>query len=139
MEESPSPAPQSKPVTPAARLVARTAPLVAFGLGLRILAAGPAPIPTILRFRALCEPIPKFVAMNQELGRGDERSAKSVGYTPRKGVWSFEGRYRPLLLESSRRPPAGKTCLSSTSRAVSSKATETPFTSRTRPDLRGSW
>ena len=46
------------------------------------------------------------------------------------------GRYCSIL---SRRPPAGKTCLSLTSRAVSSKATETPFTSRTRPDLRGSW
>jgi hypothetical protein len=38
----PPPAPQSKPVTLASRLVARIAPLVAFGLGLRILAAGPA-------------------------------------------------------------------------------------------------
>ena len=39
---STAPAPQSKPVTPASRLVAQEAPLVAFGLGLRILAAGPA-------------------------------------------------------------------------------------------------
>ena len=46
------------------------------------------------------------------------------------------GRYCSIL---SRRPPAGKTCLSLTSRAVSSEATETPFTSRTRLDLRGSW
>ncbi len=39
---STAPAPQSKPVTPASRLLAPVAPSVAFGLGLRILAAGPA-------------------------------------------------------------------------------------------------
>src|SRR5438270_1208092 len=36
------PAPQSKPVAHAARLVAQVAPSVAFGPGVRILAAGPA-------------------------------------------------------------------------------------------------
>jgi hypothetical protein len=41
--EGPQPAPQSKPVTLVSRLVARIAPLVAFGLGSRILAAGPVP------------------------------------------------------------------------------------------------
>ena len=41
-DRSPAPAPQSKSVTPASRLMARIAPLVAFGLGLRILATGPA-------------------------------------------------------------------------------------------------
>ena len=44
------------------------------------------------------------------------------------------GRYCSNL---SRRPPAGKTCLSLTSRAVSSKATETPFTTRACPDFAG--
>jgi hypothetical protein len=39
---STAPAPQSKPVTPASRRVAHVAPSVASGLGLRILAAGPA-------------------------------------------------------------------------------------------------
>jgi len=39
---STAPTPQSKPVTHASRLVAQIAPLVAFGLGPRILAAGPA-------------------------------------------------------------------------------------------------
>jgi hypothetical protein len=39
-----APAPQSKPVTRASDLVAQIAPLVAFELGLRILAAGPARI-----------------------------------------------------------------------------------------------
>ena len=39
---STTPAPQSKPVTPASRLMAQVAPSVASGLGLRILAAGPA-------------------------------------------------------------------------------------------------
>ena len=86
--ESPPPAPQSKPVTRASRLVARIAPLVAFGLGLRILAAGPAPISTVLRLRALCEPIQNSSQSTRELDRGDDRSAKFVGYTPRKGVWS---------------------------------------------------
>jgi hypothetical protein len=64
---------------------------------------------------------------------------KLLGYTPRDGVLSKSGRYRPLLLDSLAQAPAGKTCLSLTSRAVSSKATETPFTSRTRPNVRGSW
>jgi hypothetical protein len=44
------------------------------------------------------------------------------------------GRYCSSLL---RRPPAGKTCLSLTSRAVSSKATEAPFTTRVCPDFAG--
>ncbi len=48
IQPSPLPALQSKPVTPASRLVAPIAPLVAFELGLRILAAGPAPQPTLL-------------------------------------------------------------------------------------------
>ena len=39
---STAPAPQSKPVTHASRLVAQVAPSVAFGLGMRILAAAPA-------------------------------------------------------------------------------------------------
>ena len=47
------PAPQSKPLAPASRLVARVALLVAFGLGLGILAAGPAPQSTILLFGGL--------------------------------------------------------------------------------------
>ena len=47
-----APAPQSKPVTPASRLVAQDAPLVASGLGLRILAAGPAPLTTVLLLRS---------------------------------------------------------------------------------------
>src|ERR1700736_107834 len=64
---------------------------------------------------------------------------KLVGYPPQIGVWSLQGRYRPLLLESLAQAPPGNTCLSLTSRAVSSKATETPFTSWTRPHLRGSW
>jgi hypothetical protein len=44
------------------------------------------------------------------------------------------GRYCSNL---SRRPPAGKPCLSLTSRAVSSTATGTPFISRTRPHCGG--
>src|SRR5204863_5787128 len=44
------------------------------------------------------------------------------------------GRHCSSLL---RRPPAGKTCLSLTSRAVSSKATEAPFTTRVCPDFAG--
>jgi len=51
---STTPAPQSKPVAHASRLVAHIAPLVAFGLGVRILAAGPARITTLLRLHAIC-------------------------------------------------------------------------------------
>jgi hypothetical protein len=52
---STAPAPQSKPVTPASRLVAQITPLVAFGLGLRILAAGPAPF-QLYSYCGRCEP-----------------------------------------------------------------------------------
>jgi hypothetical protein len=45
------PAPQSKPVAAASRLVAQIAPSVAFGPRLRILAAGPAPPTTLLLFQ----------------------------------------------------------------------------------------
>src|SRR5689334_15753442 len=49
-----------------------------------------------------------------------------------------EGRYRPLLLESLAQAPGGQeTCLSLTSRAVSSKATEKPYTTRACPDFAG--
>jgi hypothetical protein len=53
------PAPQSKPVTPASSLVAQIAPSVAFELELRILAAGPAPQPTVL-LSGRCAQIPSF-------------------------------------------------------------------------------
>jgi hypothetical protein len=49
------------------------------------------------------------------------------------------GRYRPLLLDSLAQAPGGQDLPLADLRAVSSKATETPFTSRTRPNLRGSW
>ena len=52
-------APQSKPVTPASRLVAQEAPLVAAGLGLRILAAGPARLRLYSCCGRLCEPGPQ--------------------------------------------------------------------------------
>ena len=55
-DRSTAPAPQSKPVTPASRLVAQVAPLVASGLGLRILAAGPAHLRLYSRCGRLCEP-----------------------------------------------------------------------------------
>ena len=72
-DRNPAPARSQNRVTHASRLVARIAPLVAFGLGLvafglglRILATGP-PLPTVLLLRRLWAPIPKFVttAMNQ--------------------------------------------------------------------------
>ena len=53
---STAPAPQSRPVTPASRLVAQTAPLVACGLGLRIVAAGPAHLRPYSCCGRLCEP-----------------------------------------------------------------------------------
>ena len=52
---STAPAPQSKPVTPATRLVAQIAPSVASGLGLRILAAGPARVRRYSYCGRLCE------------------------------------------------------------------------------------
>ena len=55
--EVPPPAPQSKPITLVSRLVARIAPLVAFGLGLRILAAGPAVLRPYSFRGALHEPV----------------------------------------------------------------------------------
>jgi len=56
---STAPAPQSKPVTHASRLVAQIAPSVAAGLGLRILAAGPATYRLYSYRRHLCEPTPR--------------------------------------------------------------------------------
>lgn len=56
---STAPAPRSKPVTPASRLVAQEAPLVGAGLGLRILAAGPAHIRLYSCCGRLCEPGPQ--------------------------------------------------------------------------------
>ena len=58
------PAPQSKPVTLASRLVAQVAPLVAIGLGLSILAAGPAVHRLYSHRGRSCEPDP-----NSLLGR----------------------------------------------------------------------
>ena len=62
-------APQSKPVTPASRLVAHAVPLVAFGLGLRILAAGPAALPTVLRLRAAVRANPNIRRNRDETGK----------------------------------------------------------------------
>jgi hypothetical protein len=45
----------------------------------------------------------------------------------------MQGRYRPLLLDSLAQAPLGTARLSLTSTAVSSTATETPFTNRTCP------
>jgi hypothetical protein len=55
------PAPQSKPVAAASRLVAQVAPLVAFGPGLRILAAGPVPRLTVLSFLARSEYLNEYL------------------------------------------------------------------------------
>ena len=52
---STAPAPQSKPVTPASRLVAQVAPSVASGLGLSVPAAGPARHPHYSCCGRLCE------------------------------------------------------------------------------------
>src|SRR5207245_4237646 len=54
-----APALQSKPVAPASRLVARVAPSVAFGLGLRIPAAGPARVRLYSYRGRLCDRRPQ--------------------------------------------------------------------------------
>jgi hypothetical protein len=55
--DAPTPTPQSKPVTRVSRLVAQDiAPLVAFGLGPGILAAGPAPYRQYSYHEGLCKP-----------------------------------------------------------------------------------
>ena len=67
---STAPAPQSKPVTPASRLVAQTTPLVAYGLGLRIVAAGPARLRPYSCCGRLCEPEQKgLLRVRAEGGR----------------------------------------------------------------------
>ena len=83
-DRSPAPAPQSKPVTPASRLVAQETPLVASGLGLRILAAGPATYRQY-SYRQRCvrqSQIHRDWHEIVELHRGDARSTKLAGYTP---------------------------------------------------------
>jgi hypothetical protein len=88
-DRSPTPAPQSKPVTLASRLVTRDRAVG--GIRTRAENSGrrASYLPTVLLSRALCEPLPKFVAMDQrEPDRGGSRSVRSVGYMPREGVWS---------------------------------------------------
>jgi hypothetical protein len=53
--EAGAPAPQSQPVGRRSPPRSASAPSVAFGLRLRVLAAGPAPFLTVLRSRRLCE------------------------------------------------------------------------------------
>ena len=81
-------APQSKPVTRASRLVAQVAPLVAFGLGLRILAAGPARVRLYSYRGRLCEPDLKSLLglvrghrliARQQPGPSPDRRARSAG------------------------------------------------------------
>src|SRR5207248_5030476 len=68
---STAPAPQSKPVTHASRVVAHVAPSVASGLGLRILAAGPA-VDRLYSYRGrLHEPGPNNL-LGLVHGRGDQ-------------------------------------------------------------------
>ena len=58
---------------------------------------------------------------------GTDQAARLVGYAPKTGVDSTKAVFGRYCSNFSRRPSPGKTCLSLTSRAVSSKATETPF------------
>ena len=87
---STTPAPQSKPVTQASRLVARVAPSVAFGLGRRIVAAGPAHLRLYSDRGRLCGPslknLPGLVrrhrartAAVRECGSASIRSQPSSG------------------------------------------------------------
>ena len=67
-----APALQSKPVAPASRLVARVAPSVAFGLRLRILAAGPARNSHYSYRERLCDRSPQSCRNAiEERARGD--------------------------------------------------------------------
>jgi hypothetical protein len=77
-----APAPQSKPVTRASRLVAQIAPSVAFGLGPRILAAGPAPIRLYSDRGRLCEPDAKACSSSLEQIRSSARPASRECCSP---------------------------------------------------------
>ena len=69
-----------------------------------------------------------------------QRFAEQLVTRLKREYGGCKGRYRPLLLEPPYGSRSGKTCLSLISRAVSSTATEAPFTYRTRPQsgvLRG--
>jgi hypothetical protein len=91
-----APAPQSKPVTRASRLVAQTAPLVAFGLGSRILAAGPAHNRLYSYYRRQCGRRPK---LNRQIpadkvpscldGRPNWRGSPSSAVRPCFSVWGL--------------------------------------------------
>src|SRR5207248_5689709 len=81
---STAPAPQSKPVTPASRLVAHVAPSVASGLGLRILAAGPA-VCRLYSYRGrLHEPDPKQFARASPRARGSADALPAAGLVSRE-------------------------------------------------------
>src|SRR5579884_662158 len=75
-----TPAPQSKPVTLASRLVAQDAPLVAFGLGLRIPAAGPVVIDST--------PNPAPVGANLTIHQGQAKRPLALASASRGGTTS---------------------------------------------------
>jgi len=95
---STTPAPQSKPVTHASRLVAHIAPSVAVERKLRILAAGPASHRLYSYRRHLCEPTPRVCSASP-------RARASADSPPAAGLVSQVLARR----ESTRRPHAGET------------------------------
>jgi hypothetical protein len=147
---NPIPAPQSKPVTLASRLVARNAPSVAIGLGLRILAAGPAPEPTVLLSRAfMCANanIPwqlhdrSFVPSTSELDRVvSARPHSSVVRLEREygRCWAVIGRYCSIHLAQA---PGGHhlPLADLTGRFVHCDRNAVTSRTTTRPQLRRSW
>jgi hypothetical protein len=84
---STAPAPQSKPVTHASRLVAQVAQSVAFGLGLRILAAGPAHVRHYSdRSRYVKSELKSWPALVGASGRRLIRRASRRGRLPRSSL-----------------------------------------------------
>ena len=79
-----APAPQSKPVTPASRLVAQLAPSVASGLGLRILAAGPA----YIRLYSYSQPV--MSTRPQKFAQARASSSPAAGPAPARSLPAAE-------------------------------------------------
>ena len=106
-DRTPAPALQTKPVTPASRLVAQEAPLVASKLRPRILAAGPATTDST-PIAALACPIPKFVAVAMSSGELARRCPTSENWSGVRLETEY-GRCRAVIgrccSNLSRRPP----------------------------------
>ncbi len=116
--QSETPAPQSQPVTHASRLVTQNAPSVAFGLGRRIPAAGPAQLRLYSHSRRLRTPtansLLRLIPMNQRTPAPTRSTGRDTTLPPARAAAPYAPRpntrirrFAPVSRRSSRRLPKG--------------------------------